>query len=944
MQLQPGFAPELDSLAWREVQDLVQSFRQAFRRGERPAIEDYAPATGRCRTAALLELTHEEMELRIKAGERFCIEEHVAQFIELAADPTALAELADAESALRRQIAAGLGRTATEQPEPADSEPHQPMRIGRYELRDVVGQGAFGVVYRAWDLELNRLVALKRPRCGVLDAPEAVERFVREARAAATLRHPHIVAVFDAGQFEGTPYLVTALIEGQDLAHELARRKPRFRQSAQWIAALADALADAHEQGTIHRDIKPSNVLIDKDGQAYLTDFGLAKSSAAGATLTLDGQMLGTPAYMAPEQIAEPNERVDARTDIYSLGVVLYELLTGTRPFQGSERMLLLRIQDEEPTPPRRLDDSVPRDLETIGLKAMAKEPAHRYADAAALAADLRRYLHGEPVHARPLGPFHAFWRKCRRRPAVSSLAAALLVAVALGFGGVTWQWRRADLQRRQALNALSSGFSTLSLAIELGNRDPNNADARRQRELFLGSLRDSLQHQSRTYPELNSTLMSVTMGALKFLYRTAPREEALGAHEKIRSALEGLARDDLPSLSFRDAFARCLAGEATILLRMGRVDLAEARVRESLEQRQLYLAMAASRPEEDAVRTGVRQAWFEADQDLAWEETALGRKSEAISCRRRALALARELMREELSTSRAALRLASIQWDLANQVKDDRPDEAISLFRGAAETIEPTPAASPTNPAVRELLANYRFWLAIMEDRQNHVKVAEVEFNRAAALCEEVLRVRPLDPEVHCWLSTCYHVLGRLHADTGRPRESLELFRKAIALRENLYRLEPSKTRWRDDCAGSWHRLAELLENLGQINEAVDACRASLAHERFAYVRNSDDVTRRNSLDGRLRHLFRLQIALGRRAEAVAVAEERKNLWPDDAAVAWTAAFQIAQAACVMPPGEQALASILSRERRRHAMLAFEALQHAGRCLRRESGLAATH
>jgi serine/threonine protein kinase len=841
-------------------------------------IEVYAPEGSAHRKMVLLEMVHEEMEVRIKAGECFEVDSYLSRFADLAADPNAVLELVEAESALRRRVLAAAGATSIDRAEQTDLSSRPPARIGRYELQDVIGQGAFGVIYRAWDPELDRAVALKRPRCGVLDEPGAVERFLRETRSTATLRHPRIVPVFDAGQFKGVPYLVSALVDGRNLAHELADRRPGFRQAAEWVAALADALQHAHEQGIVHRDVKPSNVLIDNEGQVYLTDFGLAKSNAFEATLTIDGQMLGTPAYMAPEQTVESNEPVDARTDVYSLGVVLYELLTGARPFQGSERMLLLRIQEEEPTPPRRLDDAVPRDLETICIKAMAKAPGHRYQDAASLAAELRRYLRGEPVRARPLGPIRAFWRKCRRKPVVSGLATSLVLAVVLGFAGVTWQWRRAERQRHQALHALSSGFSILSSAMELGSRDPNHPDSRRQREVFLDSLRNSLQDQSRTYPELNATLKSVTMGALKLLYQTAPRTEALSAHEKIRISFEGLARDDPHDLSFRDALARCLIGEGTMLLQMGRLKEGEARVRESLEQRQLYIALAADRPEAGPVRLSVREAWLAAELDLASVEIGLGRTPDAITCRQRALVLAEELVRERPDSTPAVHRLANIHWEFANLVRDDRPGEAISSYRRAAELIEPIALAGPSESAIWESLASYVFWLAVTEDRENRVQAASVDFHRARVICEKTVRARPLDPDFRCLLSTCYHVLGRLQFDSGHPLESLDLYRGAIAHREELCRLEPLSLRWRGDCAGSWHRLGEALENLGRINEAVDAYQKSLLHERQVYVLEPRDIQRGKSLDERLRQVLSLQRALGRPAEAVMVARQRKG------------------------------------------------------------------
>ena len=951
MRSEPCSAPELESSAWREVQDLVRSFRQALLRGERPAIEEYAPEGSAHRRSVLSELVHEEMEVRIKAGECFEVDAYLARFADLAAEPNAILELVEAESALRRRAPAAAGAMSIDKAEQANWSSRPPARIGRYELQDVIGQGAFGVIYRAWDTALDRAVALKRPRCGVLDRPEAVERFLREARSTATLRHPHIVPVFDAGQFEGVPYLVSALVDGRNLAHELADRRPGFRQSAEWVAALADALQHAHEQGIIHRDVKPSNVLIDREGQVYLTDFGLAKSNTALATLTIDGQMLGTPAYMAPEQTDESNAKVDARTDIYSLGVVLYELLTGARPFQGSERMLLLRIQDEEPTPPRRLDDAVPRDLETICMKAMAKVPGHRYPDAASFAADLRRYLRGEPVCARPLGPVRAFGRRCRRKPVVCGLAASLVLAVVLGFAGVTWQWRRAEHQRqqaehqrqqaehqrRQALLALSSGFSTLSSATELGSRDPNHPDSRRQREVFLDSLRNSLPHQSRTYPELNTTLMSVTMGALKLLYQTAPRAEALTAYEKIRIAFEGLARDDPENRSFRDAFARCLAGEGTMLLQMGRIEAGEARIRESLSQRQLYIALAAGRPEEGAVRLGVREAWLAAELDVAAVETVLGRTTEAISCRRRALVLAEDVMRET-PASMPADHLAHIHWELANLLRDDRPGEVIPSYRRAAELIEPIALASPAESAVWQVLASYVFSLAVAEDRENRIEEASIDFHRARVLFENTVRARPLDHDCRCQLSTCYHVLGRLQFDNGHPLESLELYRSAIAQREELCRLEPKSVRWRSDCAGSWHRLGEALENLGRISDAVDAYQQCLVHERHAYAQEPRDKKRGKWLDERLRHVFYLQLALGRPAAAVMVARQRKALWPDNPAVALSVAAEMVEAALVARPGESTLARAISQERHRYAAEAFAAARDAANLLRRDS------
>jgi serine/threonine protein kinase len=249
------------------------------------------------------------------------------------------------------------------------------QKLGRFELTGVLGHGAFGTVYKARDPELDRSVAVKVPRAGNLAGPQELDRFLREARSAAQLRHPSIVTVHEVGQRDGLPYLVSDFVAGVTLADQISARRPSFREAAVLVAAVADALQYAHEQGVVHRDIKPSNIMIGADGRPCVMDFGLAKREAGEITMTVEGQVLGTPAYMSPEQAQGEAHRVDGRSDVYSLGVVLYQLLTGELPFRGTQRMLLHQVLHDEPRPPRSLNDRIPRDLDTVCLKAMAKEP-----------------------------------------------------------------------------------------------------------------------------------------------------------------------------------------------------------------------------------------------------------------------------------------------------------------------------------------------------------------------------------------------------------------------------------------------------------------------------------------------------------------------------------------------------------------------------------------
>ena len=328
-----------------------------------------------------------------------------------------------------------------------------PQRIGRFELLSQLGVGSFGHVFKARDSELDREVALKVQRSGQLGSAAEDARFLREARSAAQLDHPQIVRLYDSGQTEdGVCYLVTELVEGTTLAETIARRELDHESAARLIAEIAMALQYAHAHGIVHRDIKPSNILIDAAGRPHIADFGLAKRDVGDATMTPDGEVLGTPAYMSPELARGDANAVDARCDVYSLGVVLYELLSGERPFAGNRRMLMTQVLEEEPRPPRVLDDRIPRDLETVCLRAMAKSPARRYASAQDFADDLLRFARGEAIHARPIGVRERAWRWCKRNPVAIAIFAAVVAISAFGFWHLTGLSR--TLVQRSALES----------------------------------------------------------------------------------------------------------------------------------------------------------------------------------------------------------------------------------------------------------------------------------------------------------------------------------------------------------------------------------------------------------------------------------------------------------------------------------------------------------
>jgi serine/threonine-protein kinase len=760
------------------------------------------------------------------------------------------------------------------------------------ELLEVLGAGGMGVVFKARQPTLDRDVAVKLLRETHLGDSGQCERFLQEARAVARLQHPHLVRLYEFGEvpsIDGAaslPYLVLEYVPGGSLATQLRGSPQPPEEAAHLVEALAEAIHYAHLQGVIHRDLKPANILIQKDEGGRMkdeptgeppsapsfilhpssfvpkvTDFGLAKF-VAGSELTRTGDVLGTPSYMAPEQTLGKAAAITPAVDIYGLGAILYEALTGRPPFLAEcVAATLTQVLHDDPIPPRRLQPTVPRDLETICLKCLRKEPGRRYATARELADDLRRFRNGESIRARPVRTGERVVRWCRRKPLVAGLVAALVLVFLAGLSGILWQWQLA----RQR-------------AVELQQERDTARQQRERAEHHLHRVRQGADRLARLGEDL-----SPQAGA--YIASKEVLEEALVFYEE-------LLPEEGSDPALRKETAQLYGKVAIIQFSLGRWNKA-------IEARRRQANLLSGLLEEEPTSKPLRHQLADCQRYRGHALRDLGKGGEARAAYDQAVRLFEQLLAESPGDANLQLALANTLLNKATVLsRRNDADQLEQLYRRMAELDEAALAANPND---------HRFQAerALGLHNQAHFFLHTGRAPQALPMLRDTLAIRKiLQAGGHMLRSYDRYVavnhadLGRALAATGQAREAEQSYQEALKLLEGVTQEYPDSPYFRVALVETLASLADLLEGANRRGEAVEVRRRVIGHYEILLANFSDATQHWASLVRSCFSLARLLWQLERPSEAAEPYRKALAAAPEDAGVNNEVAWFLATAA----------------------------------------------
>jgi serine/threonine-protein kinase len=826
-------APVLPVELARHVDRVCDEFEDAWAADGRPRPEDFLDRVPESARAALLrELILIEVAYRRRRGEDCRADEYAGRFPGL--DPAWLAAAVappdpgpGSDAPTRRQSPHTLAAPA------GSASPAGGRAFGDYELLRELGRGGMGVVYQAWQSSLSRTVALKMILAGAHAGPEELARFRAEAEAVARLQHPNIVQIYQVGEHDGRPYFALEYVEGGSLERKLAGAPRPPREAAALAETLARTVHYAHQRGIVHRDLKPANVLLTEDGTPKITDFGLAKILVgARGDPTQTGAVLGTPGYMAPEQASGRPREVGPAADVYALGAILYECLTGRPPFLGETPLdTLEQVRALDPIPPRQLQPKVPLDLETICLKCLRKEPGQRYGSALDLAEDLRRFLGGESIRARPVGATGRLWRWCRRKPAVAILATALAVALVAGFIGLTVLWQRADRHRIQAERERAEALTNLRLAREAAdNYATRVSENLRLRQEDLRPLRKELLETVVPFyeklveghsddPEVQAERGKAYFRLGMLTAEIDDKAKAAALFEQAVAIFDQLARGHPDDPAYQKELARACNDLGNMYHDLREADRAERAYRQAVAVRE---RLAAKDPDDAENRCDLARHYHNLGSLYAFSrrradaEEAFGHAEELLAQLLRDGADNREYQNLLAGThlNRGNLYLRAADWAAA--------EKSLEACRGLAADLIARDASDAT---ARNALGVALLNLGQVSLRTNRPAKARESYAQALPHLEKLAQDNPSVLDYQDRLATCHIGLGACHQMAREPRQAEEAYLRAVAIYED--RLAPhfaAAPNYQARLAEARRRLAALYASRGEGKKAVEA------------------------------------------------------------------------------------------------------------------------
>jgi tetratricopeptide (TPR) repeat protein len=717
------------------------------------------------------------------------------------------------------------------------------VEVPGYEVLGELGRGGAGVVYKARQVTLDRLVALKVLAIGPYAGAAERLRFQREAEAVARLRHPNIVQIHEVGESNGNPYLALEYLSGGNLAAKLAGQPQPPRQAAELLQTLARVIHFAHQQHILHRDLKPGNVLLDADGTPKVADFGLARQIVAGETLaavrdrlTPTGAVLGTPSYMAPEQAGGATRQLGPAVDVYALGTILYEMLTGRPPFLGETLTdTLMQVLDAEPVPPRRLNPRTPRDLETICLKCLEKRPGARYASAAELADDLGRFLDGQPIQARPAGRLERALKWARRRPAQAALLIVSTFALLAAAAGITGHLIQLHDRNEALANALAA--------------------EERQRQRNVQLLRVTLEVQSDYGFYLDDQLKPLP-------HLTRLREQLLEKRLAFYQPILDQEPDD-PVMRQTQGLAYLAVG--VIRQRLARYDEAEKAYRAALERLDLPAEQASPASRAFLGKVCVQYGTLLNTQN---RDDEAGRQLEEGE------RLLEQTVRDAPDDNNRQLLALACHNRAVFLTKKGELEAARQSYQRAIELRQELVKHHPSEDQYQRELAGSHVNLAALALRNQRPQQAREELARAATL----LRRQPLDVDNRNLLAGVYHNLA-LAERRQAPQQALEDFQEALKRWSDLLVEFPAVADFRRQAASTHFLLGLQYEAVKRLPEARQALCQAVGLARESVGGASGAALHPRDLSQYLYHLGRLLRAAGQ-------AEEAESLWREQRAL----------------------------------------------------------